>query len=251
MFRHDEFVAAHAGDARWDPITTATYFARRVADGDVVRVAHALYATVPEGVAPDELAVDPFLLATRLTKDAVVAYHAALEFHGVARTGWRLFHYLAEVPRPALAFRGIEWVRVGVPARVRSLPDRGGGVAEYDHRGGIARVTTLERTLVDALDEARRCGGWEDVWRSLANIRSLDLDAVVEQALARDQALTAARVGLFLDTHRARLGVAERHLAALRERAPRRPAYIDARHWPGRLDPAWNLIVPDFLRALP
>ena len=37
---------------------------------------------LPREVDPNKASVDPYLLASRLTDDAAIAYHAALQFHG-------------------------------------------------------------------------------------------------------------------------------------------------------------------------
>jgi len=59
-----------------------------------------------------------------------------------------------------------DFIPVQAPAKIRALPDFGGGVREIRHAGGLARVTSLERTLVDVLDAPDNCGGREEVWRS-------------------------------------------------------------------------------------
>ena len=50
--------------------------------GRIVRVRRGLYATVPRGMDPASMTVDPYLVAAKITEDAVLAYHTALEFHG-------------------------------------------------------------------------------------------------------------------------------------------------------------------------
>ena len=97
--------------------------------------------------------MDPYLLASRLTDDAVIAYHAALQFHGKTYSVWRRFHYLTDKRARLFSFRGMEFVPVQAPSAVRSLPQWGGGTAEVPHAGGQARVTTMERTLADVLDK--------------------------------------------------------------------------------------------------
>ena len=132
-----------------------------------------------EGWTLRETAVDPYLLTTKLAADAVVAYHAALQFHGKVYSDWRRFQFLTGSRLRRFTFRDLEFVGVQAPAVVRSLPDFGGGVQERPHAGGVVRVTTQERTLVDVLDAPHRCGSWEEVWRSLEMIAFFDLDAVV------------------------------------------------------------------------
>ena len=106
-------------------------------------------------------------------------------------------------------------------------------------------MATLERTLVDVLDVPSNAGGWEEVWRSLEMVEFFDLDAVAAYAVKLGSALTAARVGFFLEQHREALMVEDKHLEPLRRLRPRQPRYLDARRKPGKLVAAWNLIVPD------
>jgi predicted transcriptional regulator of viral defense system len=116
-----------------------------------------------------------------------------------------------------------------------ALPDFGGGVREIRHAGGLARVTSLERTLVDVLDAPDKGGGWEEVWRSLEMVEFFDLDAVFAYVRRLGSAITAARVGFFLDQHREPLMVEEKRLDELRALMPAQPRYFDPGREPGKL----------------
>lgn len=240
VFTHREFTVARAASKR----TTNNLLNRYVAAGRLVRVRRGLYATVPRGVSADQLQVDPYLIATKLTGDATVAYHAALQFHGKAHSIWRRFHYLTRERTRPLSFRGAQIVPVQAPRPVRGEAEMGGGVSEQRHAGGIVRVTSLERALVDVLDRPGHGGGWEEIWRSLEMVEFFDLDAVIGYAFKLGSALTVARVGFFLEQHREQLMVEEDHLEALRARAPAQPRYLDSARTPGRLVSGWNLVVP-------
>ncbi len=61
-------------------------------------------------------------------------------------------------------------------------------------------------------------------------------------------ALTAARVGFFLEQHRESLMVAAHHLDAFRKLAPSQPRYWTPREL-GTLVKDWNLIVPERVLA--
>ena len=52
--------------------------------GRIVHVRRGLYATVPRGMDPETASIDPYLVAAKMTGDAVLGYHTALEFHGRA-----------------------------------------------------------------------------------------------------------------------------------------------------------------------
>ncbi len=245
VFTYDEFVAAHTWMGERSPQTSATSLKQHVAAGNLLRVRRGLYATVPHGIDPKQATVDPYLVATRLTDDAVVAYHAALQFHGKAYSVWQRFHYLTRLRARPLSFRDMEFLPVQAPVAVRYFRDLGGDVGEKRHAGGVVRVATLERTLVDVLDAPNKGGGWEEVWRSLEMVEFFDLDAVIDYALRLGSALTVARLGFFLEQHRETLMVEDRHLDALRVHAPAQPRYLDSARESGKLVAAWNLVVPE------
>lgn len=249
VFRFDDFAAVHAADGRRSRQTTASVLKQHVAAGRLLHLRRGLYASVPRGADPERHLVDPYLLATQLAPDGVVAYHAALQFHGKAYSLWNRFHYLTRGRQRRFAFGDQEFVPVQAPVALRDLPDMGGGVVERPHAGGLVRVTTLERCLVDVLDAPERNGGWEEVWRSLEMVEFFDLDAVLAYTRALGSALTAARVGFFLEQHRDVLMDEEQHLQAFRDLAPGQPRYLDARREPGKLVKGWNLVVPERVLA--
>jgi len=244
VFRPEDFRAAHERMGSANGQTSHTLLAYHVRQGNILRIRRGLLAAVPAGYTPDNLPVDPFLLTMGLADDAVVAFHAALQFHGRAHSVHSRFQYLTISRRRPFSFRDQEFVPVsgGVPGwRVGERR----GVTEERHAGGTVRVTTLERTLVDVMALPQHGGGWEEVYRSLDAVEFLDVDRVVEDAAQRG-ALTAARVGLYLEGRREGLPVMDRHLKRLRKRAPRQPSYMGPGHQRGgRLVKGWNLVVPE------
>lgn len=245
LFTHGEFLAARAPRGATTR-TSDNLLAKHLAAGNIVRVRRGLYASVPRGIEPSlRVPVDPYLVATNLTSDAVVGYHAALQFHGKAYSLWNRFHYLTRNRVRRFSFQDMEFVPVQVPVDLRDLPGFGGDVIITRHAGGVVRVTSLERTLVDVLDAPEKAGGWEEVWRSLEMVEFFDLDAVIDYATILESALTAARVGFYLEQHREELMVEDQHLDQLREFSPCQVRYFDSRRQPGTLVSKWNLIVPE------
>lgn len=244
VFRVEDFVRFHAREGGRSPATSATVLRNAVAAGRLLHLRRGLYAVVPRGVAPEDASVDRFLLASAHTPDAVIGFHAALELHGRAYSTWSRVHVWTEHRTKPWSWRGAEVVPVLVPSDLRDTPDAMAGSVVRAHAGGTVRVTTLERTLVDVLDQPDKGGSWEEILRSLAMIEFVDVEAVVAHALRLGRALTAARVGWFLSRMREAWHVDAAQLDTLRDHRPATPTHLDARRSPGRVDTVWNLVVP-------
>lgn len=213
--------------------------------GRIIPVRRGLYATVPMGTDSATAPVDPYLLAAKMTGDAVLAYHTALEFHGRAYSvHWRLT-YASTAKSLPVTFRSHEFRRVPVPAPLVAKGAEVFGVVRHSRSGVDLRVTNHERTLVDALDRPDVAGGWEEIWRSLESVEFFDLNQVIEYTRLLENSTTAAKVGFFLEQHREALMVEEGHLDSLRKLCPRQPHYLMRSrrkdcHWVR----GWNLMIP-------
>ncbi len=204
-----------------------------------------MYATVPPGTDPDSFPIDPYLVAGKISPDAVLGYHTALDFHGKAYSFYRRLHYFSVFKALPLIFRAYEFIRAPVPNILRIKGKELFGVIRHNRSGVEIRVTGLERTLVDMLDRPDLGGSWEEIWRSLESIEFFDLDKVVEYTLLLENATTAAKVGFFLEQHREPLMVEAVHLEALRALRPKQPHYITrGKRVQSRWVKDWNLMMP-------
>ena len=213
--------------------------------GRVVQVRRGLYAVIPPGADPDSYPVDPFLVAAKLTPDAVLSHHTALEFHGKAYSVHTHLTYSASRPLGTLTFRAHVFRGTKFRQALLHLGKEHFGVSIAERSGQELRVTNLERTLVDVLDRPDLSGSWEEIWRSLESVEFFDLEKVVAYARLLGNATTAAKVGFFLDQHRETLMVEDRYLKVLHDMRPRQPHYLNrSKRKSGRLVSEWDLVVP-------
>src|SRR5687768_13629003 len=96
LFRFEEFRAAHQAGGDRSEQTTGTVLKQYVQSGRLINVRRGLYARVPEGMSADEFQVDPYLVASRLCSDSVIAYHSALQLLGKAHSVSRRITYLTQ-----------------------------------------------------------------------------------------------------------------------------------------------------------
>lgn len=213
--------------------------------GRIIPIRRSMYATVPVGGDPKRHPVDPYLVASKITPDAVLAYHTALEFHGKAYSVYMKLYYLSANKSMPLTFQGHEFIRVPVPPTLQAAGEEMFGIIKRNQYGVEIRVTSLERTLVDVLNRSDLTGSWEEIWRSLESIEFYDLDQVIGYVHLLGNATTAAKVGFFLEQHKKTLMVEDIHLDALKQLRPRQPHYfMKGERKNCRLVKDWNLMVP-------
>jgi len=255
--KHEEFFRKHpvfTGKEMTDYLSTYGEIGSRTKEallayyrktGGIVSVRRGLYAVVPPGAKSASYSIDPFLVAAKLTKDAVLSYHTALEFHSHAYSVQEHFIYTASRPLSPLTFRTNVFRGVRSSESLRRANKEHFGVVKMDRSGMEVRVTSLERTMVDVLSRPDLSGGWEEIWRSLESVEFFNLDEVVEYVSLLGNATTAAKVGFFLEQHREPLMVEGKHLKPLHDLRPLQPHYLDRdRRKSGRLVSEWNLVMP-------
>jgi len=204
---------------------------------------------VKEGVylrrdGPDDAPRDFYALCAKLAPDAVLAYHTALEVHGLAQSVFErlTFATWTKTGRVHFAGRAFEPVRPRKP--LQGAPNQDAWVEVLERAGVAVRVTSLERTVVDVLDRPGLAGGPDEVWRSCRHVTALDLRALEEYVVLLGRPGLTARVGWFLETRTEDLAVPLKLLDRLRGRIPRSPVAVD-RAPLSRLVSGWNLRVPE------
>ena len=103
------------------------------------------------------------MITAKLTKDAVLAYHTALEFHGKAHSVFSRFHYVSVSKSLPFIFRSFEFRSISMPTTLKVKDRMMFGVDRYMRSGVEISVTDLERTMVDVLNRPELSGNWEEI----------------------------------------------------------------------------------------
>jgi predicted transcriptional regulator of viral defense system len=215
--------------------------------GHIIRIRKGLYYAIPRGADPTTYPIDPYLIASKMTLDAVLAYHTSLGLHGKLHSLRNNFVYVTQSKlKPSFSFRNLLFKGISIPKGTSHNVHF--GVEIIDYQGCKVRVTTLERTFVDVLDRPALIDNWEEIWRSLESIGYLNLQQVLAYAQLLNNATTYVRVAFFLDQHREMFNLSEKDLSVFDAFKPKSPHYL-VRHSkePKQLITRWNLIVPKSL----
>jgi predicted transcriptional regulator of viral defense system len=225
--------------------TREALLAYHIKRGRIVRIRRGLYATIPSGGSADTFPVDPLLVASRLTDDAALAYHTALEFHGIAQSLYSVHTVLSSKRFVRnVMFQGTEYKAIRTSTALRRSGQENVGVETRERASLPVRVTGFERTLVDCLDRPDLAGGWEEVWRSFQDAGHLDSALVADIAIAMCNDTLAAKVGWFLEMNADNLLINPDGTERLRQHRPHQARYVDRYIDEPQFLPEWNLIVP-------
>jgi len=193
--------------------------------------------------------IDPRLLAGRISEDAVLSYHTALESHGLAYSDFNRHVYFTKKQIRDFEFQGQIYKGVFPPTEISEkayLTE----VEEIKILDLPIKRTTLERTIVDVLDKPDFSGGWEEVWRSLERVTIFNVKAAIAYALKLGKASTVGKLGYFLDQRPDYLKVEESILSPLISNAPKGPYCIDkslSKKSGSTYIRRWGILVPNYL----
>lgn len=245
VFRYDEFACWKEEQGIKSVRTPRNILLYHVNAGHLVHVKRGIYAVVPPDLTPDEISVDPYLLASKAATDSVLAYHSALELHGVVYSVFGQFTFLSSQKIKPFEYSGQWFKPVIFPLALKKANAMEFGVEQIDRQGMLIKVTNLARTFVDVLDRIEMSGGWEEVIRSISNMATLDVNAVIEYCLLLDSRILAAKVGFFLEQRQGAFAVSDTLLNPLLKKIPLTPQSLVAREREGgKLIKKWNLILP-------
>lgn len=244
LFRFEEAVAALKKHTTAASIAVGLNY--HVGKKHLVRLRRGLYCR-------DARKIDVWQVASKVTSDAVIAYDSALRFHfSRGAVGHelqllseeRLSHFVFD----DCVFRAIRLHKHRLRHELSDYP-AGEGILDVEHQGMNVRVVSRERAFVDCFDRPDLTEGLEEVAALFFKQRNLRPDALYYAAYANKSAICAARLGLFMESHR-QLHMAVSTIELLMKMKPRTPTVFDPANKNGLCATHWNAILPDWFLEL-
>lgn len=236
----DLYLSTHHSDS-----TRRSLLIRYKNQGRILSIRREFYATIPRAYLNKNFRVDPFLLASKLTPDAVLSHQTALKVLGKPRGTTKRLMFTSNAKPDLFEFQGVTYQKVYTPPGLLKKNNRNFGITTINRQGMDIKVTGLERTMVDIFSRPGLSKSWEEIWHSLESIKSFDLDMIYAYLSLLENATTFAKVGFYLEQHKKELMVDETFLHKLEAHRPKNPHYIERQHRKNRiLLNRWNLLVP-------
>lgn len=210
--------------------------------GELGLVKRGLYFVIPPGQSKETYSPDPFLIASKLSKDAAVAYHSAFALHGAAYSDSNRIYFLTPTLTRGFEFRGTEYVPVQKKATW--------GTENVEREGVSVKTTDREKTVIDCVDRPDYAGGLEELLKSLELFPSLDLAKLEGYLKKVNKKVLFAKTGFLLERMKARWKVPEELLLRIEKHCGKGAAYFETKKGEGKLIPRWHLILPINLESL-
>lgn len=244
VFRYEEFAAYMKAKGITRPASSRQQLSYHLKVGHLTHIRKYLYAVRP--IFSPDITIDPYTIASKATSDSILAYHTALELHGIAYTTFNELTLLTARTLKPFTYEGIRFRAIKKPLSFLNESNSIYGIEIIQRAQIPIKVTTLERTIVDMLDRPDLSGGWEEIWRSLDNITRLDTNKMVQYTLLLKNATTVSKVGFFLEQLPEHLPIDKEPIDELLPHIPKQPHYLnrDERKG-GKYFEKWRLIVPD------
>ncbi|MGA1841645.1 MAG: type IV toxin-antitoxin system AbiEi family antitoxin domain-containing protein [bacterium] len=244
VFTIDEFLSSFKKAKMTSVYSNLKYYLKK---GRLRIIKRGVYYVIPEESSSDKFYPDSLLVASRLSKDAVIGFHSALELMGYAHSVFHRFFYYTDLRKRIFKFKDDEFISVKIPERLKKNNSVQLGIKEEYYHNAIVRFTNRERTFVDCLDRPEFGGGIEEVYRCVEKYPYLNFDEIMAYLDALGKNILYAKTGVFLQQHREQFFVEEELLKELKKRAPVSAVYFDSERKKGKLVKEWNLMVPDII----
>lgn len=216
------------------PHKSANYINNLRRKGYLQKIRKGLHAIVPPKLVGEEFKPDKFLVASKLKDDYYLAYHSALELHGVAQSAYKTVWISCKNPSPSFSYQGIDY------QFVTSKHDF--GLTQMQRQNNSLRVSDREKTLLDCIRRPKYAGGWEELVKSIESFPSITSERLLGYLEKFSEQGLYQKTGFVLKN--IELPIPEETIAKLQSHVGQRTYYID-KDKQSHYVSAWNLMVPD------
>jgi len=182
-----------------------------------------------------------YAIASNITADAYVAYHSALEFHGIANQVYFEVYAAAKKRFRTFEHGGLTYTFMPSPIDV--------GI---EHQPGGIRVTDLERTVIDGIDNFDKVGGLDELLRSIEMIPYLNSEKLYIYLEAYNKLFLYQKTGYILEHYKNELKITDDFFIHCRNKIGKSTRYLYSSLKQDKyiFNKKWSLCVPENLTTI-
>lgn len=203
----------------------------------IVKVRNSLYVHVDVSGYP---LTTKFEIATKIADDAFVCYHSALEYFGVANQVFNTVTVGSKKRFNEFSFDNVNYVRKSAKheAQIMNIVT------------AAVRVTSLERTIIDCLDDLDAGGGIDEILNALDQIRILDENKLLETLKAYNSVFLYQKVGFVLEHFRDKFILTDSFFEECKSHLTKQIKYfLQDEYRKVEFNSTWRLMAPKNLKS--
>lgn len=214
-----------------------TLLARYQHQGYVSKVRRGLYCA--NNIATLLPEVNKYQVASAITPSSFVAYHAAMEYHGLAHQVYYDVAVGSEQAFNPFDFDGNHYNCYHLPISV------GLDVPIADAH---VRVTGVERTVIECIDRIDLCGGWEELVNCLRSVQYFREEQLIIILRLYGKTALYKKVGFLFE--QLKLPVPDSFIEACRQYAKDSVTYLTSDGSSDTFYASWRLYAPGNLLTI-
>jgi predicted transcriptional regulator of viral defense system len=209
------------------------------AKGLIERVRRDLYVAM--SLETKQPVPNRYAIASNAAPDAYVSYHTALEYHGLANQVYYEAYAASQSRFRTFEHDGVTYSHVQSPFDL-GVETKMAGV----------RVTDLERTVLDGINDFSRVGGLEELLRTIEIIPYLDSQKLTDYLSAYDKVFLYQKAGYILEHYKDGLKLTDDFFTACKVKVTKSKRYLyeGAQTKSLVFNKDWMVYVPENLLAI-
>ncbi|HQG02620.1 MAG: hypothetical protein WBJ29_00835 [Fervidobacterium sp.] len=180
-----------------------------------------------------------FHIACAINETAYLSYHSAFEYMGMYNQVFFQMYVSSTKRFNDFEFNGI---------RYKYLPSKlSAGIITPRNTKGI-RVTTLERTIVDSIEDFEKVGGLEELLNCIEMVNYLDENEVIKYLELYNNQFLYQKTGFILEHYKDQLKLSDSFIELCRNRVGKSIRYLTKNST--KYCKEWRLVIPEELFSI-
>lgn len=172
------------------------WISTNIKEDRIKRVKNGLYVTLD---SMGSLSSNKFEIASKITETAFIAYHSALEFYGLANQVYNTVIVGSKTKFYTFEFDDIEYEGVMV---------KNYHGVNFIEKANV-RVSSLERTIIDCIDNINLAGGIEEVLNALEQVSKINESKLLAALSSYNNIFLYQKTGYILEHFKASMNLSD------------------------------------------
>ncbi|MDR0324924.1 MAG: transcriptional regulator [Oscillospiraceae bacterium] len=214
--------------------------------GYIQSVKRGLYVAVD--LATGEPAVSKYRIASKLTQSSYVSHHAAFEYYGCANQVSYQVEVSSRIPFAPFRFNGTTYAYISSRLQDSEVTRLGSVITQPDR----VRVTDMERTVLDGINDFEKIMGLEELLRCLELIPAVKEEKLLAYLDAYGKQVMYQKTGYILGHFRDVWNLSDGFFSACESRIgkSKRYFYKPSAYQEIEYDSRWRLVIPPNLMSI-